>query len=83
VPRSTKALEAATAAYIDTHNADPKPFRWTKTVHDIFASIARYCLRTLDFRPDPMCIGTSDSGHQDGRFMSSSSRRTAPFAPTP
>ena len=46
--RSTKALEAAIAAYIDTRNANPKPFRWTKTADDILASIARFCRRTLD-----------------------------------
>src|SRR6201994_1017880 len=45
---STKALEAAIAAYIDARNADPKPFRWTKHADDILASIARFCLRTLN-----------------------------------
>ena len=44
----SKALEAAIATYIDTRNADPKPFRWTKTADDILASIARFCRRTLD-----------------------------------
>jgi transposase len=29
-------------------NADPKPFRWTKTADDILASIQRCCLRTLE-----------------------------------
>ena len=46
--RSTKALEAAITVYIDARNADPKPFRWTKTADDILASIARFCRRTLD-----------------------------------
>ena len=46
--RSTKALEAAITAYINTRNADPKPFRWTKTADDILASIERFCRRTLD-----------------------------------
>src|ERR1700719_1057050 len=32
--RSAAALEAAIAAYIDARNADPKPFRWTKTADD-------------------------------------------------
>lgn len=45
--RSTKDLEAAIADYIDTRNANPKPFRWTKTADDILASIARFCRRTL------------------------------------
>jgi transposase/lambda repressor-like predicted transcriptional regulator len=45
--RSTAELEAAIQTYIDTHNADPKPFRWTKSANDILASIARFCQRTL------------------------------------
>lgn len=45
--RSVAALEAAIAAYIDAANADPKPFRWTKTADDILASIQRFCLRSL------------------------------------
>ena len=45
--RSTKDLEAAIADYIDARNANPKPFRWTKTADDILASIARFCRRTL------------------------------------
>src|SRR5947209_17544423 len=36
--RSTKELEAAIRAYVDARNADPKPFRWTKTADDILAS---------------------------------------------
>ena len=45
--RSTDALEAAIQAYIDAHNAEPKPFRWTKSADDILAAITRFCLRTL------------------------------------
>jgi len=45
--RSVADVEAAIKAYIDAHNADPKPFRWTKTADDILASIKRFCLRTL------------------------------------
>jgi transposase len=45
--RSIADLEAAIHAYIDAHNADPKPFRWIKTADDILASIKRFCLRTL------------------------------------
>jgi hypothetical protein len=45
--RSIAALEAAIAAYIDARNADPKPFRWTKTADDILASIERFCHRTI------------------------------------
>jgi len=45
--RSTRDLEAAITDYIDARNADPKPFRWTKSADDILASIARFCRRTL------------------------------------
>ena len=48
VHRSTRELEAAIEAYIATVNADPKPFRWTKSADDILASIKRFCIRTLD-----------------------------------
>ena len=44
--RSTTELEAAIPTYIDARNADPKPFRWTKTADDILASFQRFCLRT-------------------------------------
>jgi transposase len=45
--RSVAELEDAIKAYIKANNADPKPFRWTKTADDILASIKRFCLRTL------------------------------------
>jgi transposase len=45
--RSVAELEKAIEAYIEATNADPKPFRWTKTADDILASIQRFCLRTL------------------------------------
>ena len=45
--RCTAELEAAIAAYIDTRNADPKPFRWTKSADDILACIERFCQRTI------------------------------------
>jgi transposase len=47
VHRSTQALETAIHAYIDAHNAEPKPFRWAKSADDILAAINRFCLRTL------------------------------------
>lgn len=45
--RSVAELEKATKACIEATNADPKPFRWTKTANDILASIQRFCLRTI------------------------------------
>jgi hypothetical protein len=34
-------LEQSIRAYIDTHNADPKPFVWHKPADTILASVAR------------------------------------------
>src|SRR2546425_9170281 len=49
--RSVKDLETAIREYIDVHNADPKPFVWTKTADQILASIARYAQRTTAAQP--------------------------------
>ena len=48
--RSTQQLEKAIRDYLDTYNADPKPFVWSKTADEIFASIQRFCMRTSDSR---------------------------------
>ena len=44
IHRSVAALHTAITDYIDQHNADPKPFRWTKSAADILASIERFCV---------------------------------------
>jgi transposase len=44
--RTTTSLEAAIGSTIDQTNAAPKPFVWTRTADDIFASIGRFCQRT-------------------------------------
>jgi transposase len=41
--RSVNALRADIVSFIGHHNADPKPFRWTKSAADILASIERFC----------------------------------------
>jgi len=43
--RSTRELEGAIMAYLNSNNKHPKPFVWTKTADEIFASIARFCQR--------------------------------------
>jgi transposase len=43
--RSTRQLEQPIRSYLDTYNADPKPFVWSKSADDILASIERFCLR--------------------------------------
>jgi transposase len=60
--RSTADLEDAIHAYIDAHNVEPKPFRWTKSADDILAAINRFCLRTLEALA-PTMLRTSESGH--------------------
>ena len=57
VHRSTQQLEHDIRAFIDAHNADPKPFRWTKSADDILAAIQRFCQRTLQIG------GITESGH--------------------
>ena len=59
VHRSVAALQAAIAAFVGAHNADPKPFRWTKSADDILAAIERFCFRIIPAEmPRP-----SGSGH--------------------
>lgn len=36
--------------YMKIKDVDPKPFVWTKTEDDIFASIERICLQTFNSR---------------------------------
>jgi hypothetical protein len=42
------ALKVAIHQYITVTNAEPKPFRWTKTADDILANVARFCQRTSE-----------------------------------
>jgi len=56
VHRSLDALRSAITNFIEKHNADPKPFRWTKSADDILASVERFCVKNMPER-------TSDSGH--------------------
>ena len=48
VHQSSGELEAAIYRYLDVTNEDPKPLVWTKTADQILASVAHFCLRTLD-----------------------------------
>jgi transposase len=52
VHQSVAQLKAAITSFIDQHNADPKPFRWTKSASDILASVERFCTRTLQTETD-------------------------------
>ena len=44
--RSVQAVERAIRDYLDHHNQDPKPFKWTKSAEDIIASIDNIVKRT-------------------------------------
>lgn len=46
VHTSTAQLEADIRSFIDQHNADPKPFRWTKSADEILAAVKRFCQKT-------------------------------------
>ena len=48
--RSVAALNTDIRTWIDTCNADPRPYVWTKTAEQILDSITRYCTRINDSR---------------------------------
>ena len=37
------AVEADIRAFIDRHNQNPRPFKWTKSADQILASVKRFC----------------------------------------
>jgi len=45
---SVPQLRNAIQDYLDAHNDDPKPFKWTKSADQILETIARFAQRTLD-----------------------------------
>jgi transposase len=53
VHRSVATLRADIMSFLEHHNADPKPFRWTKSADDILASIERFCLRNTPATTKP------------------------------
>ncbi len=44
--RSTRQLEHAIREFLEAHNANCKPFAWTKSADQVLASIARFARRT-------------------------------------
>jgi transposase len=48
--RSVAALKVAIQAFLTAHNADPKPFTWTKSADEILASLARFATRTVQMQ---------------------------------
>ncbi len=46
VHRCVAELEADIRQFIDTHNQNPKPYKWVKSADEILASVKRFCQRT-------------------------------------
>jgi hypothetical protein len=42
VHTSSSQLEADIRAFIERHNENPKPYKWTKSAEEIFASVKRF-----------------------------------------
>jgi transposase len=61
--RSVPQLKAAIQEFIDAHQADPKPFVWTKSADEILASIARFAERTTQARAVQHVSRTTVTGH--------------------
>lgn len=61
--RSVSELERAIFEFLDAHNADSKPFVWTKTADEILASIARFAQRTADTQAAQLMSRTTVTGH--------------------
>jgi hypothetical protein len=60
--RSVAALRGDISSFIECHNADPKPFRWTKSADDILVSVERFCRYNAPATTDTVSR-TSGSGH--------------------
>jgi len=61
--RSVPQLKAAIQEFIAAHQANPKPFVWTKGADAILASIARFAQRTVDAHAAPHLSRTTVTGH--------------------
>jgi transposase len=61
--RSVPQLKAAIQEFIEAHQANPKPFVWTKSADEILASIARFAQRTVDARAAQSMSRTTVTGH--------------------
>ena len=61
--RSVPQLKAAIQEFIEAHQANPKPFVWTKSADEILASIARFAQRTGDAVATQQMSRTTVTGH--------------------
>ena len=62
VHRSVEELEAAVLGYVERHNAEPRPFRWTRSADQILAAVGRICEHTLAVH-GPDLKQTSEAQH--------------------
>ena len=60
---SVPQLKAAIQEFIDAHQANPKPFVWTKNADQILASIARAAERTFRAHSAQHVSRTTGTGH--------------------
>jgi transposase len=61
--KSVPQLKTAILEFIAAHQADPKPFVWTKSADQILASIARFAQRTVDARTALSVSRTTVTAH--------------------
>ncbi|MGH7947707.1 MAG: IS630 family transposase [Candidatus Binataceae bacterium] len=61
--KSVPQLKAAIVEFIEAHQANPKPFVWTKSADQILASIARFAQRTADIRAAHHVSRTTVTAH--------------------
>jgi transposase len=61
--RSVAQLKAGIQEFIDAHQADPKPFVWTRSADEILASIGRFAQRTAATRAAQSISRTTVTGH--------------------
>jgi transposase len=45
---SVKELESAIYEFLEVHNSDPAPFKWTKSADEILNKVAGFCRETLN-----------------------------------
>jgi transposase len=57
VHTSVSQLEADIRSFIDRHNQNPRPFKWTKSADQILASVKRFC--HARHRWQAVCCGTA------------------------
>jgi hypothetical protein len=60
---SVAQLKAGIQEFIDAHQANPKPFVWTKSADEILATIGRFARRTADARAAQSLSRTTGTGH--------------------